>query len=348
AQDRAGNVTQDSMLLDPLHLWWLLDVRTRITPNREGQTVEFPQFTWDLGRTFAPPATGQPKPIFTYRLWSADNYDGPYTPLATLPNWAPWSSQNVLGYDSFFVALNIINDFAGKWLLLVVAGGDEAGNMEPWPINDLALGAGDQVMVNAGATSGTNWQRFMVSSTQAPDTVVAPMFWHNNLGAPVGDTTPNPDEFIEDIAPTNFGELRFGAAKIIPLPPLALNQRVEAQFQIDLLGNFTGTAQVHWELLRDGSRILEGITGPAVGTVSLTLPGQANFLFGDEPARRVAVNYVFRAWTEVDTDNDSIFEARDPTPANVYFTVVPDTDAGKYINPKNTLDAQPVKTKEEL
>lgn len=86
-----------------------------------------------------------------------------------------------------------------------------------------------------------------------------------------------------------------------------------------------------------------------VGTVKA--PPFDDYL-GDVPQRQQPVTYVFRAAAFFDLDNSGDFnpsttnqEIMDPTPANVYFTVVP-TGVSNYIKAPTDDDSQPIKEQE--
>ncbi|MCL4219682.1 MAG: hypothetical protein KJ052_22095, partial [Candidatus Hydrogenedentes bacterium] len=76
ARDCAGNVTEQEFIVDPLHLWWLTRLQTQINPNREGQEVRNPSFTWQLDRSFETNVQGGPRPAFSYILLGEDDPSG--------------------------------------------------------------------------------------------------------------------------------------------------------------------------------------------------------------------------------------------------------------------------------
>ncbi|MBI5091243.1 MAG: right-handed parallel beta-helix repeat-containing protein [Candidatus Hydrogenedentes bacterium] len=356
-RDTAKNVTPQDKLLDPLHLWWMLSTRSRIQPNREGTQVASPDFVWALDRGFNTNAAGQPQPLFTYRLWEnlTNDYNGPYVPVT---GWFAWSTQNRLSPQQFD-ALGITASHSARWLLLTVVGADEAGNVEMWPWADA-----NQLL--ASASSGANWQRFFLKGPgDVFDTTIAAQFWWNNLPP--------------DINSTGAGEQIVGSGPIVPSPTNLAAQRLEAHFILNAIGPLpagTDVRCVYWELIRENdSNKISGVFPPrpvaapytaADASFHLYVPGDFgpnNVLgvntdlspyryLGDastNPEQRRPVNYVLRAWTFMDkNDNrqwDRNTELGDPAPASFQFTVVP--NVADYIQNKNNTDFQPVKVQEE-
>jgi hypothetical protein len=178
---------------------------------------------------------------------------------------------------------------------------------------------------------------------------VTATFWHND---------PNTGLITQ----IDGNEENFGSATIIPLPANSQQYRVEALFNAELLGNITTSGAVLFELVREGDEAGKAYTAVSAGTertVSLQVPYEMSPpdpdapppLLGDEPARRKPVHYVLRAATFLDADSDGQWdsgETIDPTPANVYFTVVPDTTVEPYVSPRDSKEDQPIKIQEEL
>lgn len=351
--DRAGNRAEPNQTPNPIQIWWFLRAQTRITPNRENQTVEFPDFQWQLDRPVADPATGAPEPLYTYRLYYSPNYNGPYAPVPDLNggNWAPWSTIQRLNYSDL-VAANVVGNptYAGAWLMLIVAGADEAGNIEAWPGTTTPATNDDVLDINAprqfNPPSGLNWQRFKIGTSTAPDTVIAAQYWHNA-------------QAYDAIVGAN--ERDFGSQSLIPVPQDPTN-RVEARFTITMqterMGSFTN-ARILWQLIRDGQ---EGVAPTVINmttgnTVQLVLPLDVPTYFGanyrlEDPALRGApgveprpVTYVFRAWSLVQDASGATVP--DPTPATVTFTIVPSTSVETYVRNRESTENQPIKTQEK-
>lgn len=369
ATDAAGNTTADRFLLDPLHIWWLLNTRTVIDPNREGTTVQFPSFSWRLDRGFNPNLGASLQPVFTYRFWQREGLaehkpeglDEPFYPITQgefpglvgdsgWPEWSPdgwseWSYRRALP-ARFFDRTGFLEELSGHWLLLVVAGGDEAGNIELWPCTELFLDQGTQ-QVTVFGESGRNWQRFYISGTQAPETEVNAFFWHNRI-------LPSPNRRVD------LREASFGSATIIPFPADPNTHRVEARFRITLSGELADLdddglhdVKVLWELVKNGNeadRLVSTFPDPE-GTNSITvlIPFDLGPILGSP---RVSVNYLFRATAFLDDPFSGTVgqfdagESIDPTPANVLFTVVPGS-VGAFVDPKDSPDDQPIKLQEE-
>jgi len=361
AEDLAGNATPDEEKFDtdPLHIWWLLDVQSRLVPDREGQATNRPTFTMQLTRTEDPQAEGGPVPIFSYRVYSSLNYAGVYNPVT---DWTPWSASTSIATISSLPGL------LGQWVLVVSQGADEAGNVEPWP----PVMGSDDGPIDLSPSGGVldelarqlpNWQRFMFSGVDAPDTRVVPTFWHD-LDA---DGVPDGNE-------PNFGQSR-----LVPLPDNLTVVPVRALFQVSTVrppGVPAGPIRVQIEFIEAGTLVPQVPnvfpTPPAAFTsdtqvlpvVASSLPavpdppyevmGTNGIFLGDVPLRQQPVTYVFRASAFFDLDNSGTFnpdplvnplEIMDPTPANVYFTVVP-TGVPNYIQPSTDEDSQPIKEQE--
>jgi hypothetical protein len=195
-----------------------------------------------------------------------------------------------------------------------------------------------------------NWQRFLFSGFDAPDTRVVPTFWHDS----------NSNVQIDG------GETSFGQSRLIPLPEDAANIPVRAQFLVSTVRPPTGVFSylVHWEFIRDGQLVDQGVlpldftsdsqvygifaSNPLnPDNINGATPAFPEFL-GDVPLRERPVTYVFRARAFVDSDGNmqpSIGDIIDPTPANVYFTVVP-TGVSSYIQEPTDEDSQPIKEQE--
>lgn len=333
AKDCAGNITEQQFIVDPLHLWWLTKVQSQINPNREGQEVRNPSFTWQLDRSFDTNVQGGPRPIFTYKLFATadiSGYDTGYYEF--ISNWAPWSAEKTF-IDAQEV-LDAVYDggLESAWVLLVVVAADEAGNVEP--IGDEFVGTnffnasdevdlGDPALGNARhnyiLTHG-NMMRFFVGPNPAPDTAITPVFYH------------------VDLDPSAAKPLSLGSNTLVPLPsPKTDYDEVEGHFQIDAImeGELPagGVIKIHWDLIEDGDVPVEvvasGVFNPAVDNSPvnprvpglLVLPDQLllasgdtfglgddgnndgdtqDYLGGNRIDRRKPVSYVLRAWAFVD------------------------------------------------
>lgn len=333
--DRAGNRTEE--FLDPYHLWWMADeVNTRISPNREGRDVVNPTFSWKLDRDEKPNSTGEPYTLFTYGLWELVDPDtGVYTELVPLTKW---STKTSLGTEFDWSALE------NKDVLLVVLGMDEAGNVEPWPEEELDWDQGSNVIDVLG-TSGDNWQRFYVSGPEpALDTSIVGDFWRDQRNNP--QAHPDDPEF-DGWRQSN--ETRLGALHLISQHPNTDNFGVAVKFTVRVKGDAN---MVEWELVRNGKEgltetLADSVERPAGrDSVDIYLPIVAfDWSFApawlDPEAPRLdspgqITQYVFRAWAVVDSTGDA-----DLTPANYFFKIVPST--ARYIAAPDSADDQPIK-----
>ncbi len=347
-QDQAGNLTKDSELLDPLHIWYMDNAQTSLSP-RYDREVTNPSFKWDLSRPLDPVRPEPCDPRFRYRLLKSVSVDGdpklgPYqsvnlpAPTVSYLNydgWSPYySSAKGLPFE-WFKQSGVITNLPHTWLILVVAGADEAGNVESDPLVT-------PFTVPEGVSAGLNWQRFMIPGLgqQIETTVDADFWWDIDM-----DGVPGPDEAF------------FPDGKIIPLPPVDLfnaklypnnlGARIEAKFRIEVIGT-TAAREVDIELF-EASNILESNTvllpaGRDSVDVWLALDNEQvrhglSALVGD-PQRRVPRNYVLRA-TGYDVDPLGNRIIGDSTPANYAFTVAPTVEG--FIENKQSADDQPIK-----
>ena len=63
-RDQVGNEPEPESLLDPLHIWWMTEAKTTLTPILDREEEE-PQFNWRLNRSSA----GDPAPSDLGRFW---------------------------------------------------------------------------------------------------------------------------------------------------------------------------------------------------------------------------------------------------------------------------------------
>jgi hypothetical protein len=357
AQDLAGNETPDEedFETDPLHIWWPVNVQSRLSPDREGQATVSGNFTMQLNRSVDPQAEGGPVPIFMYRVYTAPDYLGPYIPVT---GWTDWSSATSISN------ISSIPGVLGQWVLVVCQGADEAGNVEPWwgglvgpaptPPTDGPIDLSDPVH-DEWARILPNWQRFFFSGIAAPDTRVEPTFWHD----------------LDNDIVIDGGEPNFGQSRLIPLPTDAENVPVRAQFLVSTVRppGAIGSIRVQWEFLESGRLPDSGVmpfvfisdsqvapifaSNPAnIDDIAGTFkPAPYEAFLGDVPLRQQPVTYVFRAAAFYDLPPENgVFEPlageiMDPTPANVYFTVVP-TGVSGFIKSPTDEDSQPIKEQE--
>ena len=362
AEDRAGNVAEREFLLDPLHVWWMLQMQTKyeVSPGERSETNR-PQFRWAPDRAFDPATYDGPRPGYIWRIYAtsptgpADEnvYEGKYIPVTI---WSPWSTNRQLDPLAFYDALRNAGwdvDNAEFWVLLVVLGCDEAGNVEPWPvvIPDGHPGAGlplfdsPDVAVDFTVSAGglglrrsewavrlPNWQRFRWSGVPKPDTLVKPTYWYGDANGTLSEAD---------------GDVNLGSNPHIVIPPPdSARPNVEADFLIE--GVYTGANQhllrIVWELLEEGSRVRWGVSSSALERVEI-YDGQPPFTLGD-PNRRQVRHYVFRAAAFIDENSNGQYdqgERIDPTWANITFVVTP-----FHMDPKVDSDKQPIKSMEDL
>lgn len=346
-RDRAGNETEISSLLDPLYLNWGLGVQTEFieAPAASNSYLARWRLLRDQGGASGPPTLADPEteegpaPLFMYRLFI--NYenpglmDGRYWHVYT----SQWSTRTSLNEDDIRQILSAGGfnpDVNQYYLMLVVLGADEAGNVEPWlrgvpywtsggadgaegdPLFDAPFqpvefrGTGTPAVRRAWDSPTNdrlpNFVRFSWTGAEVPDTTVSPVFWHGDGATPIGA----PDE-------------RLGSNLRVVLPEEGSGQRVDAEFILGAEYQDRTNLRVVWEL---------SSTLPDERTTSTPLDiaaGNAEqnpvevFNLGD-PNRREAITYTFRAAAYVDSDANgqhTTGEPIDPTWANVSFVVTP-------------------------
>ena len=330
-------------LLDPLHIWWLLSTDTLISPPREGQETAQPLYTWQLDRAFNTRSAGQLKPLYAFRIWqstvagnSSAAYNAIYAPVTT---WSAWTEAAILTPTYFENLLNSSAILPDRWLLIAVAGADEAGNVESFPTPQaLANGTvlaqeleldnvGTQNIINFLAPSGRSWQRFFYPGPGSQlETTAIGNYWHDRYPGNV---------FID------ADEISFGSAAIVPMPTNLDTFRVSGRFRVTMSTSNPDDlvfAVAEWRLTgSDGTDLSGSVAGNGASVVEIAIPGPLGD-FTNTPAQ--PVSYVFTARTLVNTVVDA-------TPATVTFVVVP-RSVGAFVDPKDSPDDQPVKVQESL
>jgi hypothetical protein len=330
-------------------------VQSRLAPDREGQSTTSGNFTMQLNRTVDPQAEGGPVPIFMYRVYTAPDYLGIYVPVTGWTDWSPATSIS---------NISSIPGVLGQWVLVVCQGADEAGNVEPWGFDPALIPPDGPIdlsnpLDDERARLLPNWQRFFFSGIAAPDTRVDPTFWHDLDG----------DSVIDG------GEPNFGQSRLIPLP-VDITVPVRAQFLVSTVRppGAVEPIRVQWEFIEAGvvvPQISDTFPAPPAAFTSdsqvirmyaadapvapdppYEIEGTNGIYLGDVPLRQQPVTYVFRAAAFYDLDGSGSFnpsvtnqEIMDPTPANVYFTVVP-TGVSGYLKSPTDEDSQPIKEQE--
>jgi hypothetical protein len=357
-QDQAGNSTNAEDLLEPLHIWYLPEAQATLSPLYDRE-VNRPSFEWNLTRRLDPGPSEPSGPRFRYRLLksivplgSSDAVakPGPYVPVTEISflnnGWSPvFSSAKRLPFEWFNQPDGVIDRLAGVWLVLVVTGADEAGNMELWPTFEAGSGmTGGELpdFYNLNINAGRNWQRFMVPgpSEQIETRINAEFWWDSDMNG-----------FADSVPDESF----FGESKIIPLPPIqdfnlsrfpnpntgvpdTLLRRVEAEFRIQVVSPST-QKKVEVEFIDvsiPANSTFPTLIDVPVGrdSVDVLLAFSGFKKFVGDPARKQPRHYIIRAWGV----SNGI---RDSTPASYAFTVVPTIQG--YIENKQSADDQPIK-----
>lgn len=312
-------MTRRSQQLDPLQVWWMREVNTAIIRDNipaDGIT-RAPDFAWVIDNQPRPILqNGDPVlPLYQFELWETaesanvdDNRDGPYTRILT----GSWSALNT----SYLPSLALANE--NRWHLLTVMAIDESGNAEQWPAN-LPIDVNDEIFIAQNVSSDSNWRRFYYPGIESEiDTRVTFEFWHDDG-----------DRIIQT------GEPYFGNQTIIPMPTVNSGLEVVGRFNGEVIAA-DAQRDIDWVLTQDGTLAWSGLLAEIA---PLTLPNNGMFtnpqVLGD-PDRLRPVSYALSATGNVPSGID-------PTPVNIRFTVVPETDITEYLKNSQTDDAQPFK-----
>ncbi len=343
AKDRAGNGMESDTA--PLNLYWMTGrpaPQTRISQNLEGQTFSPRDLSvsWRIERNNAPEVAGtQPRPAFVYRFWELVTGvmapgvpQGPYQAITDLGGngingWSSWTSDTVL---STAVLESLLQAKPNRWLLLTVFGVDEAGNVDPWPANELGVDAAGRVYTVSGVSSGRNWCRFRLG--EGVDTQV---LWN------LERLTPDPTTF--------------GAATLVPYRK---DDDLQATFTLN--GVFPNGPHVHrvqWELSSNPESLPKppGINGVVNAGGQYVVGKLGNeYLKVDTRPLGTTVTYVLRATAFLDENGNATLdtdEVADTSPATVQFTVVKSASGTKvgvpdYTRRPRDTDEQPVRMHE--
>jgi hypothetical protein len=347
-RDRLGNESSDDANLTPVRLNVLWLSGERMLRNMDfrptGSADGYEGFFWGTGASMLGLTYEYaPVPLYTFRVWRChsegiQNQDADYYEPVT--DWLPWS-QDASVRPAFFkeqVGDDVLKD---RWVLVVVSAMDEAGNVAPWPGDELGNDT-ENVIVQSGcygALQGRTWKRFFAPGTSSViDTTLAVDFRYDNPDTDLGPATiiAYPADANRkilgyfDVSPVT-GELISGAISDVFIVA-ELEQEGQVVFRIGVPA--WGQSTVRVTLPTDAQT-------PPTNRVDLTqinqteiVPG-ASFSLGSPTA---VVNYVFRASTVVVYNNGYILT--DTSPANFGFKVVPKS-IEQYL--KSSGGEQPVK-----
>lgn len=336
AQDLAGNRTLDdqTLLLDPVHVWWLLNTQVELKPQSpqgaEFAVTDAKLFHWRLLREENPVTVVAPKPLFSYRLWASvydgklpefgGPYEGPYEPVTDWEPWVPWDPQVARWAEMREEFLSEVEpDITGRYVLLVVQGQDEAANVTPFPPAGLAERNDGSGWLDVVGPAGLDWTRFFVGTSSAGivDTRIAPSFAYL-------DSDGNPVK-------------QLGAPAVVPLPAIGSGQSLVATMQLGyIVPPPGGFPEIAWEFEAPGLAALLAEQGLpfdpadwASGVVDDADSYQVQLTFPPGFVLKKPLNCVFRAAASGDT-----------TPAAFSFTVT--SSSGSLIDPKDQKDHQPI------
>ncbi len=344
-RDRAGNIASTESLLEPLRIYWGIDVQTRfLTTPTSSDNISY---TWELVRgstadpvTMAEPSTvAGPKPLFLPRLYvntdmQNQSIDGRYQYLSgTGFNWTTATSIDRSGFYQALKNAGMDPDNNEFYVLFVVLGADEAGNVEPWrrkvpewidpfdglgtagdalfdapgqavdfsasPAGDTDLGKRRRAWIDPITGKLPAWHRFRWSSSAMPDTQVSAVYWY-------GDT-----DKTEGLG-QSAGDQRLGDNAVIVMPPEGTGLTAAAQFTVNAIYANRSNLKILYKLVSqdDSTSDIQTIDASR-GAVVLDFEN-----LGD-PNRRKPIRYTFSAAAETGAG------VIDPTWTNVSFMVTP-------------------------
>lgn len=257
AEDVAGNRTEQDVLLDPLHLWWFITTGATLQPGNDQRFApESLVFSWQLQRALEPEdaAKRDVPPLFAFRLYenvsAPQSRAGRYEPVAWREGgsgpagWSAWRAWTGAS-PNYFLDQGIVENYSGRWLMLVVLGIDEAGNVQPWPF------AGDpNGLVLYDHDGGPSWVRFYIEPSETAVTLGlnATFWWDDVLEERAGR------QWNEDVGRPNMQrESVFPNATVVPMEPDPLNRQLMALFNLDVTGGVDGIDDyLVWELEEAG------------------------------------------------------------------------------------------------
>lgn len=380
ANDTSGTdayATLQQPEIGPLNMWWLRETATRLssTIQSSGDAVN-PEFTWE--NTGTPATETVPdrldglgvQQLYSYAIYRTDpssgtreeQRDGPYSIVGSPAGpgkWSDWSPQASLTpaqVNAIIAAgdtsLTVVTQNA--WFLLVVMSCDEAGNIEVWPQDQLALSPAFAVgplridSVNeAPGTEERNWERWFVPPTgEQIETRMEPFFWHD-----LGDNSTSPN--FNGSGQFDPNEASYGDAEVIPYPSIrnfnpnagVTIERVMGEFRMTVTSD-SDLVGVVWTLTENGTEVVvpdnDIASALVVGdSVTLTLPIALNGSLGTFD--RQPAFYTLQAQAYIDANDNQQFdngEVIDSSPATVQFVVV--DNVAEFIQRRKSEDSQPI------
>lgn len=354
-RDRAGNLSTDSLFKPPaLLVHWLrgLPTELKIPITLRSDPGSLPSLDWALSRNVSISFKAGPKPIYTHRLWvcgdtgTDKNPESFYIPIN---GWQTWGDTpgNLSITPTQLEAVDteakstsgLESGIYGRYVLLVVAACDEAGNVSTWPAwPDEELQqqtTGEYVCVRTDADSGRNWRRFYIpEATEQVDTQLSVDIIRD--GESLGAQTLVSGTDFNDAAGL---QAEFTVNLVIPRTASLLKARVEGELFEDgtsVYKGLLGRQDAGGDILPDATRVIR-IPGDTVNGLTNGRLGHPATP-GVSPSDARTVTYMFRATTVYYNGANDIADA---SPATFTFKVVPRTVEDYLQSPAGQ---QPVKT----
>jgi len=290
--DLAGNVYSTPRLFN---IWWERDPHARLEADfPKGITIAEPILSWTLDRdeNAAPKGAEPCKPVAQVALWHAIQQDAP-------PETADWEivldSDWSCGNEKHTIDMqwpmteegmtlgSLLARCPNEWVMLTVAGADEAGNAQP---NNV----GSTTTFEELEAKDIEYWWWHTPGGYVLDTTATAQFWYEQNGVDY-QNPPQPDAY----------ETQFGSSTRIPLLPLdACGERIEAAFTITPGMADTSdlnTLFAEWELFEDSRQVAAGrIRFSGGGPVKLYIPDTLILLSEKAPSQFMDIYGYSMAW----------------------------------------------------
>ncbi|HPU99241.1 MAG TPA: hypothetical protein PLO53_14965, partial [Candidatus Hydrogenedentes bacterium] len=320
-----------------LKIWWLQNAQAAFSVGPQGVVVRSPRFEWRMNRpfNFAADEIFPCYPIARYKLWASVDAGLPaaQTRWDALSDWSPWTSGPIELDASELDRLRNDPNLQGRMILICIAGGDEAGNLQPG-------GAADGAQLTSLAdleASGIDY-RWWINGDARMQMSIDTDAQVSLMWRPAGQGT----------APVRT----FGAARKIPAPKPDLGLVPDADITLRALlpsraANVDATAApsqtvIYWTLFRNGRPIkadtalyTDTATPDANGVITFRLSEALQALFDGGLAiadpnavfnvGNREVRFAITAFAEslIPDATGGLVSVKDATPVTVEFSIYP-------------------------
>jgi len=273
-------------------------------------------------------------------------FRGPYEAVST--GWRPWTGAVAWpnpGDPDFLEDLR--TEIEGRWVLLVVIGADEAGNVTPWP--DALAATGNRIEVLEDAVTLRNWYRLYVAGpgeerSKMIDTRIKPSFWHERVQpGSDGEYTRADGEYLGSrymltLPRAGSGQALAGKISLTCVLPPSLPENVDVGIHWEIRGPGLNGDVLRMPVPIDG-RYHDVVWRPAGDWSRAVWRPWLGLVFAEELRLKRELHCTFEAWTVV--EQGGIQMLVDATPARFPFVVT--SSVGALVLPKDSSDQQPVR-----